>query len=220
MRPLTITQSGTTFRIEEYPTAVAVKRIKHGPVHQLRAIALHEVDLEIAAEATRACADLNHQSNDSRLSEALWTAALARFFKCFGQSASRQQLEAKKVLRGEGHEAQRSFDYFQALRDKHAIHDENAYSQARVGILLNPRDEAKKIADVYSISMTSVTCDEAHLGSFLKLVEHTLAWVRDKKVELHGMLAEQYEKLAYDELLALEDEGFRAPTADDAFIKR
>jgi hypothetical protein len=68
---------------------------------------------------------------DSRrgvIAEALWVAAIARYFKCFGSSQSRAQLSAKKILKSHPG-AEEVFDYFKNLRDKHLIHDESALTQ-------------------------------------------------------------------------------------------
>ncbi len=113
-----------------------------------------------------------------------------------------------------------AFEYFQHLRDKHVVHDENAYSQSLSAVALNARQAAFKVADVISMSITASTIDEQHIRSMLQLVNHTFGWVERKRDELHNMLGSRYESLSYDELLNLPNVTYTNPTASSISVPR
>jgi hypothetical protein len=172
---LHITKMDDKLHIEGYPNAIALKRID-GPVErQLQDITLHANDLSFCSEA---CAHMRGLDREKQrfLLKALFVASIARYFKCFGDSESRAQLSPKKVLKNHPG-AEKVFDYFLDLRRKHILHDENAYSQALIGIVLNPKDASAKIADVVSTAVTVLTLDDEHLQQFSNLVAVSLDWV-------------------------------------------
>jgi hypothetical protein len=212
VKPLTLTKLGDKLHIEGYPDAVAVKQIGDPIARQLQGIALHRFDLGYCRAALAELARLD-RSTQPLLAEALWVSSIARYFKCFGTNKARTQLSSQKVLKDHPG-ADKVFAYFRELRDKHIIHDENPYSQAFAGVALNAKDAEFKVADIISLAVNAFTVDDDHLRSFSQLAEVTLAWVDVKREELHTRLGKQYEQWRYEDLLALPDISYTAPTSD------
>ena len=161
-----------------------------------------------------------HNRAESKLAvEGLWIAAIARYFKCFGGNKSRSQLSAKAILKGHPG-AETVFAYFQDLRDKHIVHDENPLTQAFVGVVVNGVSAPYKVADIVSLAINAFTVDDAHLTQLTQLVDVTLSWVDAKRDELHHKLGHEYEQWSRRELLALPDMQFTVPTAQAVGVKR
>lgn len=216
--PLHFTVTDGRFHIEDYPDAVALKRIDIPVARQLQAVTLHQFDLSFCRDALVEIARLNRAENVLTV-EGLWVAAVARYFKCFGGNKSRSQLSAKKIFKGHpGAEA--VFTYFQDLRDKHIIHDENPFTQAFTGVAVNRTEAQYKVADIISLAFNAFTVDDAHLTQLTQLVDVTLAWVNAKRDELHNALGREYEQWSHQDLLALPDIQYTVPTADVIGVKR
>jgi hypothetical protein len=216
--PLGISRRGTVLHVEGYPDAVALKCIDDPVARQLKATVLHCSDLHFCCEALTALLALNRQAQPL-VAEALWVAAIARYFKCFGSNKSRTQLVEKKVLKGEAG-AMEVFKYFQHLRDKHVIHDENAYSQSFTAVAVNPKEAPFKVADVISMVINASTIDDQHIESLSRLANHTLRWVEQKRDELHNLLGSRYERETYDFLMSLPDVKYQVPTAKQVSTAR
>jgi hypothetical protein len=216
--PLGINRQGGALHIEGYPNAVALKSIDDPIARQLKAMVLHCSDLRFCCEALTTLTPLDRTSQPL-VAEALWVASIARYFKCFGANKSRTQLVAKKILKGETG-ALEVFEYFQHLRDKHVIHDENAYSQSFTAVALNAQSARFKVADVISMVMTASTIDDQHVESLARLANHTFRWVEQKRDELHVRLGSQYEAESYNALMSLPDVKYQAPTAEKVSTAR
>jgi hypothetical protein len=218
VKPLTFSRIGQSLHIDNYPDAVGLKRIDDPISRQLQAMTLHHDDLGRCCDALDALWSLDRTAQPI-FADALWVSALARYFKCFGVSQARAQLSAVKVLKGQAG-AMAVFKYFQSLRDKHVIHDENPYSQAFTAVALNGPTAEAKVADVVSLAINSVTADESHIKSFSNLARFTFEWVSKKHEELHNVLGAKYEQVDYATLLALPDVVFQAPTVSQVVETR
>lgn len=217
VKPLQIVKHGDKLHVEGYPDAVALKRIDHPIACELQAIALHYDDLSFC-RAVLAQIDQLDRVKELLLVEALWVASVSRYFKCFGNSKSRTQLSSKEVLKAHPG-AIDVFNYFKQLRNKHVIHDENAYSQSFAGIVLNSKQAQSKVADVISVAMNAFL-DDKHFVQFSQLVEVSLEWVTAKRDELHGRLWRIYEQWKYDDLLALPEIRCTVPLVKEVNVKR
>jgi hypothetical protein len=209
LKNLRFTTEGGRLHIQDYPDAVALKQIDDRVARRLQAMTLHQADLSFCQQALAEIERLDH-SQQTLLAEALWISSIARYFKCFGKNKARTQLSPKKILR-DLPGAESVFDYFEDLRNKHIIHDENPYSQAFTGIVLNGREAKYKVADIVAIAFSAFTVNDDHLLQLRQLVDVTSAWVTAKREELHTLLGKTYEQKSYDELLALPEITFSAP---------
>lgn len=204
--------------IEGYPDAVALKRIDTPIARQLASIALNQSDLIFCRDALKEITRLNRAENQLTV-EGLWIAAIARYFKCFGGNKSRSRLSAKAILKGHPG-ADTVFAYFQDLRDKHIVHDENPLTQGFVGVAVNGVRAPYKVADIITLAINAFTVDEAHVTQLTQLVEVTLSWVDTKRDELHHKLGREYEQWSRPELLALPDIEYTVPSAQAVGVKR
>lgn len=218
MKRLSMTQHGKKFHVEGYPDSVALKRIDDSDARELQALTLHQSDMNFCRAAMEQL-EKSRKSDEGVIAQALWLVCVACFFKCFGSSKSRTSLSANEVLKNHTG-AMQVFDYFKALRDKHVIHDENAYCQAFTAVALNAENASSKVADVIAIATNASTIDDAHVTQFKQLVETTNAWVSERREALHQSLAQKYEQWAYKDLLALPDIQYTAPTASSVRTKR
>ena len=218
VKPSRITRLGDGIHIEGYPNAVGVRRINDRDAQQLQALALHRSDLNYCREALTALAGLD-RSAQPLFAQALWLSAIARYFKCFGNSRARTQLSRKKVLKDHPG-ADKVFACFRNLRDKHLIHDEDPYSQSFCGVVLNARDAESPVADIISLTMNPGPVDDDSIGSFSHIVGLALAWVEATHDELHTRLRKMYEDWTYEDLLALPMISYTVPTSDEVGVTR
>lgn len=212
LKQLQFIQKGDSFHIEGYPKAVKVVKLT-GPVpDRLKSMVLHQDDLQFALEALLAINGIPVDNYVVR--ESLWNSAITKFFKCFKSSKSRTKLSKEEVYAGQN-DAIEALHYFESLRDKHLVHDENAYSQAHIGAILNNSDAERKVADIVSSVFSAHTLDQSHWGSFHKLVSYAREWVLKQIEDLHNQLAEEYEQRPYEELIDMESVQYVAPMSEE-----
>lgn len=209
---------GSTFQFVDSNHKVIFKRIDDRVTKQLQAIVLHEVDLHFCRYCLNELKSLDCEKQ-SELAEAFWISCIARFFKCFGNSKARFQLSATKIFRTNP-QAKEVFKYFQALRDKHIVHDENPFSQAFVVIAINASEHGNSVAEVFVSPIHLFMINTAELERLRQLIDTTFAWVSEKRVNLEKKLAVAYGQLTRDRLLALPDWTTNAPDPNDVFITR
>lgn len=212
---LTIT-TDKKLEINGYPDAVAVVEIEHEKTHYLKSLSLHKADLSIALTALEYFEQHNEEKN---LSEIIWYTAVARYFKCFKKSKSRQKLSYEFLFKNEP-DAIPVFKYFEALRDKHLLHDENAYSQCHIGAIINRPDHPYKIGDIVSFTLNMETCDEQHFASFHKLVLFTYNWVLNECESIHYEISRSLEAKPYQSLINMKHLTFTAPSTEDIHKNR
>src|ERR1700730_1865336 len=120
--------------IEGLPDAVIVVCLEGPKAKQMAHMALHRKDLRFALNSLDA---INRVPvSDDIIREALWRSALVSFSKCFVGGSARMPLVKTHVYVNEP-TGKIVFDYFKNLRDKHVIHDENAYSHCLPAAALN-----------------------------------------------------------------------------------
>ena len=191
-----VTKTDSGFRIEGFPDAVKVIRISGPEGKRLSDLALHRADLEFAAQCLEA---INHVPDEpSVLRQALWRAAIIHFIKCFG-SSSRFQLSAKKIYRGNSM-ALSAFSYFDNLRNKHVVHDENAYAQGIPGAILNRSDKPYKIEKIVCFSAIAETLNQDNYGNLHLLTQAAIAWVAKDFDRLCEAQTKELEVKSYEDL--------------------
>lgn len=219
MKHLSTSRRGDALHIEDYPQAVALKQVDSADARELMSLALHHSDMVACKGFIDDIYQFRNLPNSEHLIHALWIAAIALFFKCFGRNDARGRLSAKEVF-ADHDGALPVFQFFKDLRDKHLIHDENPYSQGAVALVINPIENPHKVADVLSMSFHSFTADESHVDSFSPLVEVASGWVWQKMDRLHSKIAQEFELISHPELMALPDVQYSPPTADSAGSSR
>jgi len=196
--------------IEGYPDAVKAVVIDGPLVRQLSHLTLHATDLRAALECVTELQA--HPQTSTVARESLWESAIVRLFKCFGTSQSRAQLSPTKIF-PEGLPRQ-VFRYFKSLRDKHLVHDENAYTQVIPAAVIGPETSAEHVQDIICSVVTGVTLTEANLSNLRLLIETALQWVEPKADEVRAKIKAELEDEDYPSLITRPQAQFTVPTLE------
>lgn len=150
--------------------------VRHESARRWVDLSLHLSDLEV----TLSWLELLIHKHTQRTPEAdaLWTAALTMFFKCFKRSVSRSKLDAALVLANEPEEGRAQFAVLQSLRDKTVVHDENAYTQGAVLVPIANLDGpvANRGSPVVTLFKAS-TLDDGHISNLRLLTLASITYV-------------------------------------------
>jgi hypothetical protein len=208
------------FQIDGFPDAVKVIAIsplvKHLP-EQLADMVLHHADLRFA----KGCLEAMASPGAAPLAaEALWRCAIVHYCKCFGEhGGSRARLPYSKFLPdGLPRNVHR---HFMDLRNKHLIHDVNAWTQASPMAVVGPEGGEEKIRDVICVRIEGITQNAGDIRNLGSLIDAALPWVESKVDDLSAQIKSQLEARDYDILLAQpEPEPYTAPRAEDVSDSR
>lgn len=206
-----IKKSESRFHVEGFPNAVKVIEIIHPQRKELAGLALHKADLEFAQNCLKAI----NTTNETIIRQALWQAAIMNFMKCFGFSVSRERLDFKIVFEKEEDLASKVFKYFKNLRDKHLVHDENAYAQSIPGAILNKENQKFKIEEVVCFDAIGETLNNTELLNLNLLIKKTMIYVCDRFDKLRKTIKDQMEMEPYDELNKRKEIVIKMPTVED-----
>jgi hypothetical protein len=212
MKRLTFTVEPGKFKINEYPDAAWLGAIEGDEVTVLKSFALHQHDLESCEQALQICGPLMDHKDDpgSALQvKVLWTGILALYVKCFATGA-RQGLCHETVFPDP--EDRKAHQYFKDMRDKHLIHDVNVYSDAHVGVVVNPQGTSPKVADVVS-HIVEAFPSLIDMQTVYNLVTGALTFVRTHRAGVTGVLRLMYERKPREELLEVPALTWTVPTA-------
>jgi len=139
--------------------------------------------------------------------------------KCFGSSESRFSLVAPQIYKGDSG-AITAFDYFQALRNRHLVHDVNSYAQGQPGAILNNKRASHKIAKIVCSSIFSQTLNQANFGNLHQLITIAQKWLTDQFETLCEILTGELEAMEYEELSSQESLIYKVPDVDELFQTR
>jgi hypothetical protein len=217
MENFSITKTSEGFRIEGFPDAVKVLRIAGPRSQRLADLALHKVDLDYALE----CLETINKTSAERylLRQVLWEAAIVHYIKCFGQSESRFSLNPKTVYKGDAG-AFEPYRYFDSLRNKNLVHDENSYTQCLPGAILNKKGMEHKIAKIVCLSLVGDTLGQENYQNLHLLATRAREWVIAQFDELCNVITSELEPRDYEELLAMEGITYTAPSPNDVHKRR
>jgi hypothetical protein len=217
MEQFSITKTAGGFHIEGFPNAVKVLRLQGRKSQRLADLALHRADLDFALECLES---INHQAEEPYLArQVLWRSAIVHFMKCFGRSESRFSLDAKQVYK-EDAGASEPFEFFESLRNKHLVHDENSFAQCLPGAVLNKMDMDHKIAKIVCLSVIGDTLNQDNYNNLHLLAARAREWVVRQFDELCDLLTAELEMKSYDALFALEGITYTSPEAGDVHKSR
>lgn len=219
MESLPISKAEAGFRIEGYPDAIGLVPLHSREAKRLAHLALHRKDLEFALACLMGINDVKDTNHVLR--EALWRSSIVHYFKCFGKSSSRFQLQSGAIYKNEPKVALDVFRYFKSLRDKHLVHDENSYAQSTPVAVLNRGNKPYKIEKIVCISMLSVTLSQPNFSNLEMLIRKATEWVVAEFDRLTDSLTKELEEMPFEELLRrLENVSHKVPTADDVHAER
>lgn len=212
MEHFSVTKTDTGFQIEGFPEAVKVVYISGPKARRLADLALHKADLDFAGESLEAINLVPGEPYVIR--QALWRSAIVHFLKCFGVSNARFSLAEKKIYKGNA-AALEAFRYFDDLRNKHVVHDENSYTQCLPGAILNKKDHDHKIEKIICFSAIGETLEQENYENLHLLIEVAKKWVVDQFNKLCEILTEELEAESYDALHNREPIVYKKPTVED-----
>ena len=204
----------------DFPEAVRCGEIPETNhlVYQLKSLQLCNMDLQSIIDSLNMIKDVQNE----RIKEALFEYALVKFFKNFKSSSSRIKLNSDKILKDSLKEdeyikAKKCFEYYDALRDKHVVHDESRYSESKVLAIINNQSSKILVPKVLVLGIDSVLTDDEHVQPLESLACISLQWVEKKIDELCNKLQEEYNNKTYDELMALDNAQYTAPITAELF---
>lgn len=178
---------------------------------------LHKVDLNFVAECLRL---LTHQHvTPTPESEAIWTAAMVRFFKCFGSTGGggRSQLSAQRVFKAEPAAAMVSFNRLETLRNKTVVHDENSFMQGKLGVpIAFPPTGKPRMGPLVFISFVATTLDDESVSNLTLLTQCALKWIEVEYAEKERLLVEQLRQEKAETLMARGHVTWTSPSHETA----
>jgi hypothetical protein len=119
-----------------------------------------------------------------------------RFIKCFTGNSARIRLNENEIYKGEALGKQ-AFDYFKKLRDKHVVHDENAYTQCIPMAAINAGNKSYKVEKILTISIIGETLEQGNYQNLHQLATVALRWVEKKYDELCDLITNELEAVPY-----------------------
>ncbi len=170
-----LTETKTGFHVEDIPDAVKLIRLEDSISRRLADLFLHKADLEFADSCL---IQINGVPTEPKvIPDALWRCAIIHYMKCFGDSQARFRLGFSQIYKGEPPEALEVFQYFKDLRNKHIVHDENAYAQSIPCAALNKGDKPYKVEKVICLISRFDVLSQENYSNLKLLVDKALAWV-------------------------------------------
>ena len=214
---LEIKKTSDGFHIEGYPDAVKLLGIDGPKAQRLADLGLHRADLNFALE----CVEQINQTLEHPyvLRQALWRSSVVHYIKCFGRHGSRFSLVRQKVYKGDPG-AIEPFEYFDSLRNKHLVHDENSYAQCLPGAILNKKDVDHKIAKIVCLSLIGDTLAQENYSNLHMLLTQAREWVVDQFDKLCNVLTAEFEAEGYDALVERQGITYSRPGVDQIHTQR
>ena len=217
MEPVRLTTTPQGLQIEGIPDGTHVVSVVGVLARRLADLQLHATDLSFAAAALDALGRM--EPDDSLVREALWRTAIVHYFKCFGEGA-RFQLSERKLHKGLDPIVHTIFGYFKDLRNKHFVHDENAYAQATVCAVLNNGSKPYKVEKVVCVAALAKTSTADNVGNLGNLVQVALRWVELQHREASRLITEDLEKQSMATLTGAAVPSLRVPLLNEIGKKR
>lgn len=179
---------------------------------ELSSVRAHRLDLAFA----RKCLELINETENDGIRQALRRSAATHYAKCFAQAKStneRKPLHPNKVL--EPGEARKIHRYFTSHRDKHLIHDVNAWLQVPAGAVIAAPGKGFNVEEVICDTFEGNSLNQPNYGNLWRLIERALAWIEPESERLCDEIKAELEKIPRETLVAQPDLTYRAPEADD-----
>ncbi|MCC6278764.1 MAG: hypothetical protein IT289_12695 [Oligoflexia bacterium] len=207
-----IKSNGNTFEIQGFPNAAKVIKIAGPKAKRLADLALHKNDLDFALSCLE---QINNVSDKTFVvKQALWRSAIVHYVKCFGKSKARFSLQYAQIYKGQA-EAKEPYKYFDSLRKKHLVHDENSYAQCLTGAILNKADASYKIEKIICLSVIGETLSQGNYSNLHLLISVAKKWVVADFDKLCVELTNDLESKPYSDLLSKEAITYVAPDQND-----
>jgi hypothetical protein len=112
------------------------------------------------------------------------------------------------------------YKYFDSLRNKHLVHDENSYAQCLPGAVLNKREIKHKIAKIVCLSVIGDTLSQGNYSNLHLLITRAQQWVIEQFDQLCNILTDELEPEPYETLFARQGITYTAPRVDEMHKRR
>ena len=156
---------------------------------------LHKLDIDHGLEYL----DKIEIVDDNIISESLFLAALNSYLKCFKKNKSRSSLDKNVIANGDS-ETLDAFFYFESLRDKHYMHDENKMISSVAFLLVNP-EESNEMIDSASVVWTVAKINFKQASIILKqLMNVTINYLVYEIDRVGYLIKDQYKELSREQL--------------------
>jgi hypothetical protein len=178
----------------------------------LASVTAHRLDLAFAKQ----CLGLINETENDGIRQALWRSAVTHYAKCFAQAKSineRKPLHPDKTL--EAGEPRKIHRYFTSLRNKHLVHDVNAWLQVPTGAVIAAEGKAFNIEHIICTTFESNSLNQGNYSDLWLLIERALAWIEPEFERLCEEIKAELEEIPRGTLLSQQDATYRAPEADD-----
>lgn len=177
-------------------------------------ISLHR-DLRFCCEVLKRLLDVIEGEQDAILQQALWSAALVSYARCFA-SGKRLGLteDVFSDLQGDPVDLHR---YLKNQRDKYVAHSVNPFEDVRVGVVLaSPENGPRGVIGTMNLigSLVSDTADSVR--QFGALAAHALNFVAKQTKDAETKYKAVARSLDLDDLYSRSRPRFVAPGPDDA----
>lgn len=184
-----------------YPSgSIPFYRVPGPKTRRLADLGLHKSDLEFALGCLTAFDTL--PDGQQLLREALWRAAIVHYFKCFGDAGKRFQMDPRQVYKDQLREALGVFAFFKSYRNKHLVHDENAYSGCEIAAAIAGDSAHFKVAAIVPFVKTANACNAGNLQNLRLLIQQAIAWANVEFERRAKSLRDELQQLPYSEVTA------------------
>ena len=140
---------------------------------------------------------------DIDILQAVFTAVLVDFMRCFEKKGVRDALDNKKVIQSK--EAKEVFENFHLMRNKFVAHDENTLRDAVAGVVIDKKSD--RAIDTVLI-MYSMKYNPDSVPNFVKLTDLALEYVKAEILAVHEAVLDQVNLLSPEKRAALQSVEF------------
>jgi hypothetical protein len=180
---------GNSLSFTGIPNAVKIIDVKDNEARRLAELYLHDLDLRFAQDSLGA---LSAPDVSPHVRESLWRSCLVHFFKCFDAGESRFSLQPSKVYKKDAARMS-AFNHLKAVRNKHMVHDVNAYAQSYVAAVLNDANSSPSVAALLKCAAVLQTLDQTQHANFQQLLNKAADWVTAQSQTLYDAISRKLE---------------------------
>lgn len=162
-----------------------------------------EWDLKFAQEITEHIDEVQRdpRAHHPRLAEALFTAAIVRYARCF-KGGKRREVECAELLAGLEPEQRKLHDDVLTIRDKHVAHSVNAFEEGFVDAVVSDDPNQVRVEQVSYGGAFFQAFHGSSLERFMDLLRAVHERVRELIKAQMELARAAAQRLDYDELRA------------------
>ena len=199
----------------EFPTVARLGELSGENADCLKSYALHQYELNFCVLHIPDWGKF-HSENILDLADAVFITIVSKLVSCFQHSKSRSKLD-KNLVYGLNTELRNSFEYFENIRNKHLIHDQNNMFQCQAVALL---DDEGVVLDVKTLIGHMFLRPATHSAQLRSLTRTALVHVDNKVTELCKCLMNDVSVMSPEERAKLPRPSMYEPVRDDSSKNR